>query len=266
MRIVPSTIEYSLCRRRWTKDGAVMKKLRRSAAVTILLRSCVQHPHRGAFRHSPVNRAALRQCSPVACLRDRRSPLRSPAGATPAPSAPPTPAPATPAPYVEPPPPPVNLQGFPPSYRLGFGDGCATGRGTEKKDPVRYRQRRQLSRRLAGRPRAVQDEMSVRRVQRNEAIAVAARDRSRPRLPRAHMGRSARAQALPAARLDGRLGVVPVPGRRAGRRLARARAGLARLRLVRNAAGRLLVRRLRRRSRCAGAHAGAGRADRRRRS
>jgi hypothetical protein len=45
---------------------------------------------------------------------------------------------ATPAPYVEPPPPPVNLQGFPPSYRLGFGDGCATGRGTEKKDPVRF--------------------------------------------------------------------------------------------------------------------------------
>jgi hypothetical protein len=47
-------------------------------------------------------------------------------------------APAKPAPYVEPPPPPVNLQGFPPTYRLGFGDGCATGRGTEKKDPVRF--------------------------------------------------------------------------------------------------------------------------------
>jgi hypothetical protein len=47
-------------------------------------------------------------------------------------------APTTPAPYVEPPPPPVNLQGFPPSYRLGFGDGCTTGRGTEKKDAVRF--------------------------------------------------------------------------------------------------------------------------------
>jgi hypothetical protein len=63
--------------------------------------------------------------------------------ATVAPPAPVTPAPpakpGTPAPYVEPPPPPVNLQGFPPSYRLGFGDGCATGRGgPEKKDPVRY--------------------------------------------------------------------------------------------------------------------------------
>lgn len=46
--------------------------------------------------------------------------------------------PAEPAPYVEPPPPPVNLQGFPPTYRLGFGDGCASGRGTDKKDPVRF--------------------------------------------------------------------------------------------------------------------------------
>jgi hypothetical protein len=60
-------------------------------------------------------------------------PAQSPAPAPPAPAAP-----AKPAPYVEPPPPPVNLQGFPPSYRLGFGDGCATGRGTEKKDPVRF--------------------------------------------------------------------------------------------------------------------------------
>ena len=50
-----------------------------------------------------------------------------------------TPVPGTkPAPYVEPPPPPVNLQGFPPAYRLGFGDGCATGRGTEKRDPARF--------------------------------------------------------------------------------------------------------------------------------
>lgn len=57
--------------------------------------------------------------------------------ATPAPPATP-PTPQAPAPYVEPPPPPVNLQGFPPSYRLGFGDGCSTSRGTEKKDPVRF--------------------------------------------------------------------------------------------------------------------------------
>ena len=48
------------------------------------------------------------------------------------------PAPPAPKPYVEPPPPPVNLQGFPPTYRLGFGDGCATARGTEQKDMARF--------------------------------------------------------------------------------------------------------------------------------
>jgi hypothetical protein len=59
-----------------------------------------------------------------------------PSSTTPAaPSAPIAPAPK---PYVEPPPPPVNLQGFPPTYRLGFGDGCATARGTEQKDTARF--------------------------------------------------------------------------------------------------------------------------------
>ena len=53
------------------------------------------------------------------------------------PSTAPAPPPA-PKPYVEPPPPPVNLQGFPPTYRLGFGDGCATARGTEQKDTARF--------------------------------------------------------------------------------------------------------------------------------
>jgi hypothetical protein len=54
-----------------------------------------------------------------------------------APNSAPAPLPA-PKPYVEPPPPPVNLQGFPPTYRLGFGDGCATARGTEQKDVARF--------------------------------------------------------------------------------------------------------------------------------
>jgi hypothetical protein len=52
--------------------------------------------------------------------------------ATPATPAPPT-APAAPAP-----PPPVNLQGFPPAYQAGFGDGCSTGRGTERKNADRF--------------------------------------------------------------------------------------------------------------------------------
>lgn len=47
-------------------------------------------------------------------------------------------APGTSAPVrAEPPPPPVNLQGFPLAYRQGFGDGCSTGRGTERKDATR---------------------------------------------------------------------------------------------------------------------------------
>jgi len=72
--------------------------------------------------------AALAGCATV--------PPESPApSATPATA--PQPAPV-PKPYVEPPPPPVNLQGFPPTYRLGFGDGCATARGTEQKDAARF--------------------------------------------------------------------------------------------------------------------------------
>lgn len=61
-----------------------------------------------------------------------------PGGTGTTPPAPTTPLPTTPAPYVEPPPPPVNLQGFPPTYRLGFGDGCSTARGTDKRDTVRF--------------------------------------------------------------------------------------------------------------------------------
>jgi len=59
----------------------------------------------------------------------------TPAAPSTAPATAPTP---TPKPYVEPPPPPVNLQGFPPTYRLGFGDGCATARGTAQKDAARF--------------------------------------------------------------------------------------------------------------------------------
>jgi hypothetical protein len=63
-----------------------------------------------------------------------------------APSAPPAapgapakaPAAEAPAKSVVVPPPPVNLQGFPPPYQEGFADGCATGRGTEQKDARRF--------------------------------------------------------------------------------------------------------------------------------
>jgi hypothetical protein len=47
-------------------------------------------------------------------------------------SAPPRPATA------EPPPPAVNLSGFPLSYRQGYADGCDSAAGPERKDTARF--------------------------------------------------------------------------------------------------------------------------------
>ena len=38
----------------------------------------------------------------------------------------------------EPPPPAVNLSGFPLPYRQGYADGCASATGPERKDAVRF--------------------------------------------------------------------------------------------------------------------------------
>ncbi len=57
---------------------------------------------------------------------------------------PPAPAPSPPAkaapvaPNAEPPPPNVNLSGFPLPYRQGYADGCASAGGTERKDAARF--------------------------------------------------------------------------------------------------------------------------------
>ena len=56
----------------------------------------------------------------------------APAPALPPPSAPPLPRTA------EPPPPPINLSGFPLPYRQGYADGCASVQGTERKDAARF--------------------------------------------------------------------------------------------------------------------------------
>ena len=40
---------------------------------------------------------------------------------------------------AEPPPPPINLSGFPLPYRQGFADGCASATGTERRDAGRFR-------------------------------------------------------------------------------------------------------------------------------
>ena len=53
-------------------------------------------------------------------------------GPAPVPTAPPTPR------NVEPPPPPVNLSGFPLEYRQGYADGCASASGPQRRDGARY--------------------------------------------------------------------------------------------------------------------------------
>jgi len=58
-------------------------------------------------------------------------------GCVTAPIAPP--APAAPLPRnAEPPPPPINLSGFPLPYRQGYADGCASASGGERKDAARF--------------------------------------------------------------------------------------------------------------------------------
>jgi len=59
------------------------------------------------------------------------------------PAAAPPPSPRAPAAKgtqgdAEPPPPGVNLSGFPLSYRQGYADGCASAGGTERQDRTRY--------------------------------------------------------------------------------------------------------------------------------
>ena len=50
----------------------------------------------------------------------------------------PTPAPAPVRRDAEPPPPGVNLSGFPLPYRQGYADGCASAGAREVKDATRY--------------------------------------------------------------------------------------------------------------------------------
>jgi hypothetical protein len=47
------------------------------------------------------------------------------------------PKPSTPT-NAEPPPPNVNLSGFPLPYRQGYADGCASAGGPERKDTTRF--------------------------------------------------------------------------------------------------------------------------------
>jgi hypothetical protein len=42
------------------------------------------------------------------------------------------------APTAEPPPPGINLSGFPLAYRQGYADGCGSATGPERKDASRF--------------------------------------------------------------------------------------------------------------------------------
>jgi hypothetical protein len=42
------------------------------------------------------------------------------------------------APTAEPPPPGINLSGFPLAYRQGYADGCGSASGPERKDAARF--------------------------------------------------------------------------------------------------------------------------------
>ena len=64
--------------------------------------------------------------------------VTAPIGGPQAPSAPVPPA-SPPLPRnAEPPPPPINLSGFPLPYRQGYADGCASSNGAERKDAGRF--------------------------------------------------------------------------------------------------------------------------------
>jgi hypothetical protein len=58
-------------------------------------------------------------------------------GAVTPPAAPTQPIPSVPR-NAEPPPPRVNLSGFPLPYRQGYADGCASVAGPEQKDAARF--------------------------------------------------------------------------------------------------------------------------------
>jgi hypothetical protein len=73
-------------------------------------------------------------CATTAPISGERPGVTVPPAETPSPvpQAPPLPR------NVEPPPPKLNLSGFPLPYRQGYADGCASANGAERKDAARY--------------------------------------------------------------------------------------------------------------------------------
>ena len=75
---------------------------------------------------------ALSACATVGPPSREGPDITVPAPAPPTPTAPPIPK------NVEPPPPKLNLSGFPLPYRQGYADGCASATGAERKDATRF--------------------------------------------------------------------------------------------------------------------------------
>jgi hypothetical protein len=101
-------------------------------------------PDESTMTHTATNLAALRRVSLLLIVTALSAMLLASCatvGPTPGITAPPIPAPPS-APTVprnaEPPPPKVNLSGFPLPYRQGYADGCASAGGTEHKDAARF--------------------------------------------------------------------------------------------------------------------------------
>jgi hypothetical protein len=117
---VPSTIENSLCSRRWTKVGAGMGVEPEVLEFYRFHRRPPVLPSLSRFVRTP-----RLTCGAAACAVA----LAALAGCA---SAPPRPATA------EPPPPAVNLSGFPLAYRQGYADGCDSAGGRERKDAARF--------------------------------------------------------------------------------------------------------------------------------
>jgi hypothetical protein len=99
------------------------------------------HCTRPATRHFDIRRCAARNVRIALCAMAlslavagcATAPIGTPA-APPASAQPTAPVPRN----VEPPPPSINLSGFPLPYRQGYADGCASVLGTERKDAGRF--------------------------------------------------------------------------------------------------------------------------------
>jgi hypothetical protein len=87
-----------------------------------------------------VNEDSMNACARCRrCLGAALVALAVAVGGCATPGAPGGQSPAAPLPRdTEPPPPNVNLSGFPLPYRQGYADGCASASGPERKDAARF--------------------------------------------------------------------------------------------------------------------------------